>query len=79
MNHQQIDENNANAIALLFAAKPILVDVKPAIDAIPGMMRHTILTSGATMDCENYMGGESIITETAGLGGFAQAASFPLP
>jgi hypothetical protein len=36
------------------------------------------LFSGYTEDDIEYMGGESIINETVGLGGFAQAAAFPL-
>jgi hypothetical protein len=58
MNHQEIDASNAKAIEVLFAANPVLIDVKPAIEAIPGMTRQTILTSGATMDWENYIGGQ---------------------
>ncbi len=36
------------------------------------------LFEGFTMDDVAWMGGESIINETVGLGGFAQAAAFPL-
>jgi hypothetical protein len=36
------------------------------------------LFAGHTEDEIEFMGGESIINETAGLGGFAQAAAFPL-
>lgn len=36
------------------------------------------LFSGHTVEEISWMGGESIITETIGLGGFAQAAAFPL-
>lgn len=36
------------------------------------------LFDGHTEDEITWMGGESIITETVGLGGFAQAAAFPL-
>jgi hypothetical protein len=58
MIHQHIDENNAKAIETLLTAKPMLIDVLPAMDAIPGMTRHTILTSGAPMDWEKYTGGQ---------------------
>jgi hypothetical protein len=37
-----------------------------------------VLFEGHTQDEITWMGGESIITETVGLGGFAQAAAFPL-
>jgi hypothetical protein len=36
------------------------------------------LFDGYTMEDVEYMGGESVINETVGLGGFAQAAAFPL-
>jgi hypothetical protein len=36
------------------------------------------LFDGYTKDDVEYMGGESVINETVGLGGFAQAAAFPL-
>ena len=36
------------------------------------------LFEGFTNDDVEYMGGESVINETVGLGGFAQAAAFPL-
>jgi hypothetical protein len=36
------------------------------------------LFEGFTKDDVEYMGGESVINETVGLGGFAQAAAFPL-
>jgi hypothetical protein len=36
------------------------------------------LFDGYTMDDTAWMGGESLINETVGLGGFAQAAAFPL-
>ncbi len=36
------------------------------------------LFDGHTMDEVEYMGGESVINETVGLGGFAQSAAFPL-
>jgi hypothetical protein len=43
---------------------------------------HAVATAklfqGHTEDEITWMGGESIITETAGLGGFAQAAALPL-
>lgn len=39
---------------------------------------HARLFDGATPDDITWMGGESTITETVGIGGFAQAAAFPL-
>ncbi len=41
-------------------------------------MESSHLFEGHTEEEIEYMGGESVITETSGLGGFAQAAAFPL-
>jgi hypothetical protein len=39
-------------------ADPVLVDLRPAIDVVPGMTPETILTSGAPMPWERYTGGQ---------------------
>jgi len=39
-------------------AEPVLIDVLPAIDAVPGMTPNTILTSGAPLPWEQYHGGQ---------------------
>ena len=49
---------NAAAVERLFTAEPVLVDVRPAIDAIPGMRRDLDLTSGPTMPWSEYTGGQ---------------------
>jgi Protein of unknown function (DUF1116) len=49
---------NAAALERLWAADPVLVDVRPAIDVVPGMSRETILTSGASLDWADYRGGQ---------------------
>lgn len=48
----------ANDIAFerLTAAEPVLVDVQPAGDVIPGMTPRTILTSGAPLPWSEYTG-----------------------
>jgi Protein of unknown function (DUF1116) len=50
----------ANAVALerLLTAEPVLVDVAPARDVVPGMTDSTILTSGAPLDWPQYTGGQ---------------------
>ena len=65
MNDQATDRQavereaaNREALARLCAAEPVLVDVKPAIDALPGMTRHAVLTSGAPLGWEDYTGGQ---------------------
>lgn len=49
---------NDRAVAAMLEAVPILTDVKPALDALPGMTPHTILTSGAPMEWPEYTGGQ---------------------
>lgn len=51
-------EANALAFARLNDAEPVLIDVRPAIDALPGMKPDTVLTSGPPMRWEDYVGGQ---------------------
>lgn len=52
------DEANREAVQRLVDAEPVLIDVGPAIDVVPGMTPDTILTSGAPMPWEDYFGGQ---------------------
>jgi hypothetical protein len=52
------NQANADAFERLTTAEPVLVDVRPAIDVVPGMTPETILTSGAPMPWERYTGGQ---------------------
>jgi hypothetical protein len=58
--HPPIETDSANreAVQRLIDADPILVDVAPARDVVPGMTPETILTSGAPMPWESYFGGQ---------------------
>lgn len=66
LNHTQnkvitncdIDLINERAVELMCSANPILLDVKSAVEVIPGMTPNTILTSGAPMEWEEYTGGQ---------------------
>lgn len=49
---------NLRAFERLCAADPVLTDVQPAIDVVPGMTRETILTSGPPMPWPDYVGGQ---------------------
>lgn len=62
-----IDRSAANAqvIARLCTAEPVLVDVKPAGAVVPGMTGNTILTSGPPLPWSEYFGGQ----RTAIIGG----------
>jgi Protein of unknown function (DUF1116) len=52
------EDANREAVQRLIDAEPVLVDVAPAIDVVPGMTPDTILTSGAPMPWEDYFGGQ---------------------
>src|SRR2546423_12273065 len=49
---------NAEAVERICAAEPVLVDVRPALEVVPGMTGETILTSGAPLAWDEYIGGE---------------------
>ncbi|HWD45908.1 MAG TPA: DUF1116 domain-containing protein, partial [Actinomycetota bacterium] len=51
-------EANEEAFARLTCADPVLVDVRPAAEVVPGMTEETILTSGAPLPWEAYHGGQ---------------------
>ncbi len=52
----RIKEANEKAFNRLVGSKPILVDMDPAIEALPGMTKNTILHAGAPVDWENISG-----------------------
>ena len=49
---------NAAAFERLCAADPILTDVLPAVDVVPGLRREIILTSGPPLPWSDYEGGQ---------------------
>jgi hypothetical protein len=52
------DTANQKSFNRLCEAEPVLIDVSPAIDVVPGMTRETILTSGPPMLWSDYTGGQ---------------------
>jgi hypothetical protein len=52
------EQANAEAVRRMTGAEPVLVDVQPAGDAVPGMTANTILTSGPPMPWPEYYGGQ---------------------
>jgi hypothetical protein len=72
-----VDRAAANRLAAdrMTSADPVLVDIRPAIEVVPGITENTILTSGAPMPWERYTGGQ----RNAVLGGalFEGLASSP--
>jgi hypothetical protein len=57
MTEQRTDAN-ARAVEELCAAEPVLLDLRPAVDVVPGMTPETILTSGPPMAWDEYRGGQ---------------------
>jgi Protein of unknown function (DUF1116) len=49
---------NEEAFRRLNDSEPVLTDILPAIEALPGMTRDTILTSGPSMPWRDYTGGQ---------------------
>lgn len=52
------DRANAETLERLWAAEPVLVDVRPALDVVPEMTLETLLTSGAPLPWDEYFGGQ---------------------
>ncbi|HVB52702.1 MAG TPA: DUF1116 domain-containing protein [Candidatus Acidoferrales bacterium] len=49
---------NQETVRRLISTEPVLIDVCPAIEAVPGFQPNTILTSGAPMPWEDVVGGQ---------------------
>ncbi len=56
IDHQRRNEANQEAFRRLTGANPILVDVRPALEVVPGMTPTTILTSGPPHPWDAYFG-----------------------
>jgi hypothetical protein len=52
------DRANVQAFDRIASAQPVLVDVQPAGQVVPGMTQSTILTSGAPLAWDDYIGGQ---------------------
>src|SRR5712692_8687176 len=51
-----VDAANRTALERLLAAQPVLVDVRPAIEVVPGMTRDTVLHAGPPIGWERMSG-----------------------
>lgn len=54
----RLTEANRKAIDAMGTADPVLIDIRPAIEVVPGMTLNTVLTSGPPMPWEQYIGGQ---------------------
>ena len=53
---EEVDAANREALARLLAARPVLVDVRSALEVVPGMTRDTILHAGPPIAWERMSG-----------------------
>jgi hypothetical protein len=51
-----VDAANRRAVERLLAAQPVLVDVRPAIEALPGMRRNLVLHAGPPIEWARMSG-----------------------
>jgi hypothetical protein len=51
-------EANTLALERLTGSDPVLVDLRPASEIVPGFTPQTILTSGPPMSWSEYLGGQ---------------------
>ncbi len=51
-------EANAEAVGRMCAADPVVVDVRPAVEVMPGYQANLVLTSGAPLPWPQYAGGQ---------------------
>lgn len=58
MNRPAVTPDVDPALKAMFACDPVLVDVLPAIDVVPGMESNIILTSGPPLPWAEYTGGQ---------------------
>jgi hypothetical protein len=52
------EEANSRVVERFAAAEPVVIDVGPAGEVVPGMGPRTILTSGAPLPWDEYSGGQ---------------------
>jgi hypothetical protein len=57
-SEEQREAANAAAVRRMTGADPVLVDVQPAGEVVPGMSGNVILTSGPPMAWDRYYGGQ---------------------
>src|SRR5919107_4681637 len=56
--HRARDAANSEALRRMCAADPVLVDIRPAIEVLPGMRPNLVLTSGPPLRWQDYTGGQ---------------------
>ena len=50
-----IDAANEKAVKRMIASRPVMVDVRPAIEVIPGMTERTVLHAGPPVELDRMV------------------------
>jgi uncharacterized protein DUF1116 len=58
MSEQRRAVANAEVLGRMNQAEPVLVDMRPALDVVPGMAANMVLTSGWPLPWQAYDGGQ---------------------
>src|SRR5262245_29138560 len=53
-----VEAANREAFGRMTKSDPVLVDVRPAVEIVPGMTRETVITSGPPLPFSEYLGGQ---------------------
>ncbi|MGI6365512.1 MAG: DUF1116 domain-containing protein [Bacillota bacterium] len=53
---EKVQHANQTALSRMLESEPVLVDVKPALEVLPGMTENTILHAGPPVEWENMCG-----------------------
>lgn len=56
LDRPEVDSANRRAVEKILAAKPVLINIKPAIDVIPKMTERTILHAGPPLEWKRMCG-----------------------
>jgi len=56
LDRPEVDSANRRAVEKILAARPVLIDVKPAIEVIPKMTKRTILHAGPPIEWKQMCG-----------------------
>lgn len=67
LQRPEVEEANAKTIARMMDSRPLWIDVRPAIEAIPGMEGHFLLHSGPPIDFGDMCDPQQRAVEAAAL------------
>ena len=62
---ERIHEANLNALDAMRQANPVWVDVRPALEVLPGMSKNTVLHTGPPIAWEDMCGPQKMVVQQA--------------